>query len=90
MQATEGTWTITRKVTEQVTTIGIDIGKNTFHLIGLDGRLGSIVPVHRGSQLRPDLKAQRKESVRIGTSRPEGPKLKAKRTCIGHGRDGEK
>jgi transposase len=27
---------MTRKATEQVTTIGIDIGKNTFHLIGLD------------------------------------------------------
>jgi transposase len=27
---------MTRKATKQVTTIGIDIGKNTFHLIGLD------------------------------------------------------
>ncbi len=26
-----------RKETDQVTTIGIDIGKNNFHLIGLDG-----------------------------------------------------
>jgi transposase len=26
-----------RKATTQMTTIGIDIGKNTFHLIGLDG-----------------------------------------------------
>ena len=26
-----------RKATDQVTTIGIDIGKNTFHVIGLDG-----------------------------------------------------
>ncbi len=25
-----------RKATDQVTTIGIDIGKNNFHLIGLD------------------------------------------------------
>ncbi len=31
-----------RKATDQVTTIGIDIGKNTFHLIGLDGA-GNIV-----------------------------------------------
>ncbi len=30
-----------RKATDQVTTIGDDIGKNSFHLIGLDGRLGS-------------------------------------------------
>jgi hypothetical protein len=27
-----------RKATDQVTTIGIDIGRNSFHLIGLDGR----------------------------------------------------
>ena len=33
---------MTRKATEQVTTIGIDIGKNSFHLIGLDGA-GNIV-----------------------------------------------
>ena len=31
-----------RKTTAQVTTIGIDIGKNTFHLIGLDAD-GNIV-----------------------------------------------
>ncbi len=31
-----------RKATDQVTTIGIDIGKNSFHVIGLDGE-GSIV-----------------------------------------------
>ncbi len=31
-----------RKATDQVTTIGIDIGKNSFHLIGLDGA-GNIV-----------------------------------------------
>ncbi len=31
-----------RKATDRVTTIGIDIGKNNFHLIGLDGA-GNIV-----------------------------------------------
>ena len=31
-----------RKATDQVTTIGIDTGKNSFHLIGLDGA-GTIV-----------------------------------------------
>ena len=36
---------MSHKATEQVTTIGIDIGKNNFHLIGLDGA-GNIV-VHR-------------------------------------------
>ncbi len=30
-----------RKATDQVTTIGIDIGRNGFDLIGLDGCLGS-------------------------------------------------
>ena len=28
---------MSRKATDQVTTIGIDIGKNKFHLFGLDG-----------------------------------------------------
>ena len=32
----EGAWAISRKATDSVTTIGIDIGKNTFHLIGLN------------------------------------------------------
>ena len=33
---------MTRNATNQVTTTGIDIGKNSFHLIGLDGA-GNIV-----------------------------------------------
>ncbi len=36
---------MSRKATGRVTTIGIDIGKNGFHPIGLDGRFGSIVAV---------------------------------------------
>ncbi len=32
---------MSRKATDRVTTIGIDIDKNGFHLIGLDGRIGS-------------------------------------------------
>ncbi len=36
---------MTREATDQVTTIGIDIGKNNFHLMGLDGA-GNIV-LHR-------------------------------------------
>ncbi len=39
-----------RKATNQVTTIGIDIGKNNFHLIGLDGRLGSGTDLRRHLQ----------------------------------------
>ena len=37
-QLTEGAWTMTRKATGSVTITGIDIGKNSFHLIGLDDR----------------------------------------------------
>ena len=32
---------MSRKATDSVTTIGLDIGKNNFHLIGLDVRFGS-------------------------------------------------
>ena len=35
---------MTRKATGQVTTIGIDIGKNTFHLIGLDAEGNIALP----------------------------------------------
>jgi hypothetical protein len=37
VQSAKGAWTMSRKSTDVVTTIGIDIGKNSFHLIGLDG-----------------------------------------------------
>jgi len=40
---------MTRKATEQVTMIGIDIGKNSLHPIGLEGCFGSTAdqqPVH--------------------------------------------
>ena len=30
-----------RKATDQVTKRGVNIGKSSFHLIGLDGRCGS-------------------------------------------------
>ncbi len=39
---------MSRKATDRVTTIGIDIGKNGFHLIGLDDRFGSKPEVQRG------------------------------------------
>ncbi len=41
VQITEGAWTMSHKATNVVTTIGVHIGKNDFHLIGLDGRFGS-------------------------------------------------
>ncbi len=81
MQATEGAWTITRKVTEQVTTIGIDIGKNTFHLIDLDGRLRSQAEVQRLAPLRLLLGVKRTKSARKQTWRLERLLSGAKRTC---------
>ncbi len=36
-----------RKATNQATTIGIDIGNNNFHLIGLDVRFGSKADIQR-------------------------------------------
>ncbi len=41
---------MTRKATEQVTTIGIDIGKDSFHLICLDVRVGSQPEVSDGHE----------------------------------------
>ncbi len=49
-----------RKATEQVTTIGIDIGKNTFHLIGFDDRSGSTTDSHDLPLLGPLAGAKRK------------------------------
>ena len=46
-----------QKTPETITTIGIDLGKNTFHLVGLDKR-GAIVlqlKVSRGQLGRPPL-----------------------------------
>ena len=40
-----------RKATNQVTTIGIDIGKNSFHLIDPNVRFGSFADMQRRSEL---------------------------------------
>jgi hypothetical protein len=42
-----------RKPTEQVATIGINIGKNRFHLIGLEVRLGSVAVINQVGRKRP-------------------------------------
>ena len=44
-----------RKATDQVTTRGVNIGKNNFHLIGLDGRCGSTTDSRDLPLLRPKL-----------------------------------
>ncbi len=41
------------KATNQATTIGIDIDKNNFHLIGLNVRYGSKADIQRHTQLCP-------------------------------------
>ncbi len=56
-----------RKATEQVTTIGIDIGKNTFHLIGFDDRSGSYLAVKGRGGSRLLLRAQRSKITRKQT-----------------------
>ncbi len=45
---------MTRKATEQVTTIGIDIGKNSFLLIDLDGGFGSAPNLRGGTEIASD------------------------------------
>jgi hypothetical protein len=47
-----------RKPTEQVATIGINIGKNRFHLIGLEVRLGSGSDYRHRDLERPHLGVQ--------------------------------
>ncbi len=44
---------MSRKATDSVTTIGIDIGKNSFHLIGLDVRFGSFADSTVTVSIRP-------------------------------------
>ncbi len=44
-QQTEEARTTPHNATGVATTIGNDIGKNSFHLIGLNGRYGSKPPV---------------------------------------------
>ncbi len=46
-----------RKATNQATTIGIDIDKNNFHLIGLNVRYGSKADIPRHGHLCPLLGA---------------------------------
>ncbi len=42
-----------RKATNQVTKRGVNIGKSSFHLIGLDDRCGSTADLQRPVHLRP-------------------------------------
>ena len=42
---------MTRKATDSMTAIGIDIAKNSFHLTGLDDRFGSWLCENVGSDM---------------------------------------
>ena len=42
---------MSHKATVSVTTVDLDIGKNSFHLIGLDGRLGSTIEIHKPTKI---------------------------------------
>ena len=50
---------MTRKATDNLKTIGLDISKNSFHLIGLDGCFGSKADIQHLAQLRPLLGVKR-------------------------------
>ena len=56
---------MTRKTFEQVTTIGIDIGKNTFHVIGLDAA-GAIVLRQKFSRGQVESRLANMEPCLIG------------------------
>jgi len=54
---------MTRKATDVVTTIGIDIGKNSFLLIGLEGCFGSKAAVGATPCSRPESGAEPSKST---------------------------
>jgi len=56
-----------RKATDQVTKRGVKIGKSSFHLIGLDGRLGSRGDSFRLPRMRLLLRVRQTKSARNGT-----------------------
>ncbi len=55
-----------RKATNQVTTIGIDIGKNSFHLIDPNVRFGSSPGLNCHLQARPLCAEQRTKEADSG------------------------
>ncbi len=61
-----------RKATDQVAKRGVKIGKSSFHLIGLDGRLGSKTDLQRHAHLRPLTGVKQTSNVRF---------LSPKRSC---------
>ena len=70
------------KATDQVTTIGIDIGKNNFHLIGLDGA-GEIVLRRKQSRSQMNGKAPLHEQPQEGLLRGEAQGVEGPSTSRG-------
>jgi hypothetical protein len=62
--ATERAWTMTRKVAKQVATTGIDIDKNSLHLLGLEGCFGSTFTVSALADPRPESGVKQSKSAR--------------------------
>ena len=54
-----------QKTPETITTIGIDLGKNTFHLVGLDQR-GAIVLQYKASQVQLERRLANIARCRVG------------------------
>ncbi len=74
---------MTRKATDAVTTMGIDIGKISLHLIGLEGCFGSSVPVHRWLPALPNLGVNRTKTTRFRTLAAGGPLYPGQPTPLG-------
>ena len=60
---------MTRKATDSVTTIGIDIGKNSLHLTGLEDRCGSSFPLTALTDPRPESGVKQSKSTRTSAYR---------------------
>ncbi len=60
------------KATDQVTTIGIDIGKNSFHLSGLNDGFGSIADLKPCRLQRPLWSGNQTSKAANGISLPPG------------------
>ena len=61
---------MTRKATDIVTKISIDIGKNRLHLIGLEGGFGSTADQQTVRRTGPLSEVKQTKSVEKPTSRP--------------------
>ena len=83
---------MSHKATVSVTTVDLDIGKNSFHLIGLDGRLGSTIEIHKPTKIGLQRHVgsrgvEPSESARTPTFGRELPVLEVLLPCLARSRD---